>query len=184
MSCFPRSAWSMSISITMSTNPANPYVIYIPHQSLAGGGADMRFRLETWEWRRNIPARYDGLCLDLTKTRFIEPWALALYTAYCLSVGHERRFPIFARLDASNPCNHYVQQMGLPHVLETGKSTPDWDTSIQNTGLHVIRDHHDVTRFIKSLSNLQLGKHSDLTDALEYCMAEVARNVVQHSRSH
>lgn len=165
------------------TTSTNPYVIRMPRQNLAGGGADMRTRLVTWEWRKHFPASYDALCLDLTATDFIEPWALALYTAYCLSVRKEKSIPILATLDTRNPCNRYVEQMGLPHVLETGKSMPDWDTSIQNTGLHVIWDHQDVTRFIKSLSNLRLTNQSEVSDALEYCMAEITRNVVQHSWS-
>jgi len=34
-----------------------------------------------------------------------------------------------------------------------------------------------------SLSNLRLGNQCDVVDALEYCMAEITRNVVQHSSS-
>jgi len=34
----------------------NPRVIQIPHGHLTGGGADMRSRLVTWEWRR--PTRH------------------------------------------------------------------------------------------------------------------------------
>ena len=167
----------------MVSDSSNPYIIHVPHQNLADGGADMRSRLQTWKWRRSIPAKFNGLCLDLTSTHFIEPWALALYTAYALSVAREKGIAAFAKLDPGNPSNLYVEQMGLPHVLDTGKSTTDWDSSEQNTGLHVIWDHHDVRRFVNSLSNLQLGIHTDLIDALEYCMAEIARNVVQHSHS-
>lgn len=143
----------------------------------------MRSRLMTWEWRNVMPVGVTELLLDFTDTRFIEPWALALYAAYGLTIRNSGQISVTARLDLANPCNKYVEQMGLSHVLATGTSTLDWDRSIQNTGLHVIRDHHDVKRFIESASNLKLSRAGDLMDALEYCMAEIGRNVVQHSYS-
>lgn len=86
-------------------------------------------------------------------------------------------------LDESNPANQYVEQMGLRHVLSTGESTPDWDESRQNTGLHVIKSHQDVKRFVESIAQLKKGPNDEVIDAIKYGMAELGRNVVQHSHS-
>jgi anti-sigma regulatory factor (Ser/Thr protein kinase) len=72
--------------------------------------------------------------------------------------------------------------MGLRHVLETRSSTPDWDESQKHTGLHLISTHDDVTRFVRSTGRLGTGPARDAVDAVAYCMAEVARNVVQHAQ--
>jgi hypothetical protein len=167
----------------MSTASSSDWIIRVPTQDLAGGGADIRSRLQTWQWKTRFGEQVSRLILDFSQTKFIEPWALALFTAYGLRVRQVNALTVEAVLAADNPCNQYVEQMGLTHVLATGDSTPHWDQSIQNTGLHVIRDHQDVSRFIKSASNLRITKAGDLMDALEYCMAEIGRNVVQHSWS-
>lgn len=143
----------------------------------------MRSRLQTWQWRDRIRAEYDSLELDFSQNQFIEPWALAQYAAYGLRIRQDQGIPVYARLDSRNPANTYVEQMGLHHVLETGDSTPNWDMSGQNTGLHVIKTHKDVTRFIGSAAQIGAGPSDDTMDALKYGMAELGRNVVQHSNS-
>jgi hypothetical protein len=161
---------------------ANPFRVEIPHVNLGGGGADMRTRLQTWQWRNRLPAGRNELELDFTENRFIEPWALAFFTAYALRMK-QNEANVVVRLSAANPANVYVGQMGLRHVINTGTSTPDWDGSAQNTGLHVIRTHSDVTRFVNSASQLGVGPSDETIDALRYGMAELGRNVVQHSAS-
>jgi hypothetical protein len=143
----------------------------------------MRSRLLTWDWRRKLPAWAKALEIDFTQNLFIEPWALAQFAAYGLSVKERLGIPVTANLSHRNPANVYVGQMGLNHVLATGTSTPDWDHSSQNTGLHVIRTHQDVTRFVNSAVQLGAGPNDDTMDALKYGMAELGRNVVQHSAS-
>lgn len=167
----------------MAKRPEGLFVIQIPTQNLAGGGADMRSRLQTWEWRTNPPKWAREAALDFTNVHFIEPWALALFTSYGLMLKQEHRIPVRAILDSWNPSNNYIAQMGLEHVLHSGTSTPEWDDSAQNTGLHVIRTHQDVTRFVQSASNLGISPSDETIDALKYGMAELARNVVQHSLS-
>jgi hypothetical protein len=161
-----------------------PFTIPIPHTNLAGAGADMRSRLVTWEWRTKLPKDCDHMVLDFRENRFIEPWALGLYTAYALRMKRDTGRPVYAELDLSKPANQYVEKMGIKHVLGTGKSTPDWDKSQQNTGLHVIRNHGDVTRFVNSASQLGPGPDDETVDALKYGMAELGRNVVQHAHSN
>lgn len=163
--------------------PTNPFVVRIPHTNLGGAGADMRSRLVTWEWRERFPPGTDSLILDFTENKFIEPWALALYAAYALRVSREHAIPVRAALDPANSANQYVEKMGFTHVLSTGESTPSWDTSHDNTGLHVIKTHRDVTRFIGSASLLARFADDETIDALKYGMAELGRNVVQHSAS-
>ena len=164
------------------TAKRDPLKIVVPTHSLGGGGADMRSRLVTWDWRTKLVGTPE-LILDFKNTSFIEPWALALFTAYGLRIHADFSIPVTADLDSDNPSNIYISRMGLKHVLESGQSTPDWDKSSQNTGLHVIRTHHDVTRFVQSAGNLGLSTTTDVMDAVEYCMAEIGRNVVQHSYS-
>ncbi|HQU45806.1 MAG TPA: hypothetical protein PK867_23530, partial [Pirellulales bacterium] len=144
------------------------FIVTVPTQHLAGGGADMRSRLMTWRWRTTLPEGATRLTLDFSQTKFIEPWALALFAAYGLKIRSERRVPVTANLDARNHCNRYVRQMGLLDVLETGQSTPHWDASAQNTGLHVISDDHDVRRFVESARALNIARGTDLLDALGY----------------
>jgi len=79
------------------------YTIRIPAQNMAGGGADMRSWLQTWEWRTKLSDEVDTLVLDFTNTRFIEPWALALFTAYALKVKHDRQIGVRAVLSSTNP---------------------------------------------------------------------------------
>ena len=77
----------------------------------------------------------------------------------------------------------YVDSMGIKHVLDTGASNLEWDDSRQNTGLHVIKTHQDVTRFVESTAQIGAGPDDETIDALKYSMAELGRNVVQHSNS-
>ena len=157
--------------------------IQIPHLNLAGGGADMRTRLLTWNWRTRLPPKTTDLELDFSENKFIEPWALAQFTAYGLLIRETHQIPVRANLSPRNPANVYVEQMGLNHVLSSGNSTPHWDHSQQNTGLHVIRTHQDVLRFVDSAVQLGAGPNDETMDALRYGMAELGRNVVQHSSS-
>lgn len=159
------------------------YSIKIPHRDLNAGGADMRSRLQTWEWRQKLPPQTTELVLDFSENQFVEPWALAQHVAYALAMKSSHAIPVRARLLSSNPANKWVATMGLDHVLETGESTPHWDESEQNTGLHVLKSHADVTRFVNSASRLGHGPARDTMDALQYGMAELGRNVVQHAAS-
>lgn len=102
----------------------NPYVIRIPHQNLAGHGTDMRSRLQTWEWRTSPPLWADSVVLDFRENKFIEPWALAQYTAFGLRLK-DAGLPVYVDLAPENPANIYIDQMGIQHVLGTGKSSPD-----------------------------------------------------------
>jgi hypothetical protein len=65
------------------------YRVTVPTQNLAGSGADVRSRLQTWEWRTRLPPWADSVAIDFSATRFIEPWALALFTAYALRMREE-----------------------------------------------------------------------------------------------
>ncbi|MBN1506795.1 MAG: DUF4325 domain-containing protein [Sedimentisphaerales bacterium] len=159
------------------------YTIRIPSQNMAGGARDMRSWLQTWRWRTRFGYDVDALALDFTNTEFIEPWALALFTAYALKVKHDRQISVRAILSPRSPSNVYIGEMGLNDVLETGTSTQDWDSSSQNTGLHVLRTHQDVSRFVQSAARLGLGPGNETMDALKYGMAELGRNVIQHSAS-
>ncbi|MBN2594273.1 MAG: hypothetical protein JXA81_12265 [Sedimentisphaerales bacterium] len=159
------------------------YVIRVPSSGLSGGGADMRSRLQTWEWRSTLPDWAHELVIDFTGNRFIEPWSLSQYTAYVLKIGRELGIPIRAELSGSNPSNVYIDSMGINYVLKNCESTQDWDESRQNTGLHVIKTHQDVTRFVHSVGQLGPGPGDETMDALRYGMAELGRNVVQHSNS-
>lgn len=159
------------------------HVINIPHQNLADGGRDMRSRLQTWNWRTKIRESTRELILDFTENGFIEPWSLSQFTAYALNIANKYNIPVTAKLEARNPANVYIDSMGLNYVLKHGKSTPDWDESKQNTGLHIIKTHQDVTRFVSSVQCLGPGPNDQTIDALRYVMAELGRNVVQHSDS-
>ncbi|MCG3181465.1 MAG: hypothetical protein BIFFINMI_03861 [Phycisphaerae bacterium] len=159
------------------------YVIQVPRQHLAGAARDMRAFLAMWDWRWKLPRRTSGLLLDFTRTTFVEPWALSMFTAYALTMGDRLGIPVRALLSPSNPSNVYTEYMGIREVLETGRSTKDWDDSRQNTGLHVIRSHDDVTRFFESAKLLGHGANQDTLNALKYSMLELGRNVVQHSAS-
>lgn len=143
----------------------------------------MRSWLQTWEWQTRMRRAVKLLEFDFTFNKFIEPWALAQIAAYGLLMRDRHGISVRASLSPRNAANVYVDQMGLNHVLANGTSMPDWDHSQQNTGLHVIRNHQDVTRFVNSAVQLGVGPGDDTMDALKYGMAELGRNVVQHSDS-
>ncbi|HMQ15440.1 MAG TPA: hypothetical protein PKC49_05640 [Phycisphaerae bacterium] len=112
----------------------------------------------------------------------MEPWALAMFVSFALELrGAGVR--VSPRLDPSNPSNRYLAAMDLPHVIETGTSTPRWDQSPQNTGLHVLRSHAEVSRFLESAALVEGGPSEAALNALRYGMAELGRNVIQHSQS-
>lgn len=161
----------------------NPFRITVPQFDWNGGGADMRSRLQTWHWYSPLPGGADSLVLDFTRVRFIEPWALAMFTAYSRRVSLANDTPVEIVLDDANPANRYIGLMEMKECLKTGQTGSTWDTSQQNTGLHLIKTHADVTHFYKSATRLGTDIGSDTLDALMYAMAELARNVVQHSRS-
>jgi anti-sigma regulatory factor (Ser/Thr protein kinase) len=157
--------------------------VEIPHSNLNDAGADMRSRLMTWEWKSKLPDGVRELVLDFSKNRFIEPWALAQYVAWGLWVRMQLGIGIHIETDPANAANSYVLSMGIEQVLETGTSTTEWDESSQNTGLHVLRSHADVSRFVESARLLSLGRSLETLDALRYGMAELGRNVIQHAQS-
>lgn len=160
---------------------ADPYIIYVPKQNWGRGGREMLSRLTSWEWR--VPRDRTELHLDFSSTKFIEPWAITMFVSHALYLKKEFGIQPRAILEHSNPANKYLLQMGLHEVLETETSTPDWDDSAQNTGLHIINQHPDVIRFIDSLKVLDLNRNDETSDALQYCVAEIGRNVVQHAES-
>lgn len=160
-----------------------PYRIQVPHTNLDDGGADMRSRLMTWEWKTKFKPDTNEVVLDFTQNRFIEPWALVQFVAYALGVRKEHQLRVRAETDPANPANLYILSMGIGQVLDTGESTPAWDESTQNTGLHVLRSHDDVRRFVESAGRLGRGLAPETMDALKYGMAELGRNVIQHAAS-
>jgi len=137
----------------------------------------------TWEWKSGFKPDTDELVFDFRENRFIEPWALVQFVAYGLWVRNQLQLPVRAETDPANAANRYVRTMGIDHVLQTGESTPAWDESTQNTGLHVLRTHADVKRFVESAARLGGGPTAESIDALKYGMAELGRNVVQHATS-
>ena len=157
--------------------------IPIPHSNLDDGGADMRSRLMTWAWKSRFRPETDEVVLDFRQNRFIEPWALVQFVAYALGIRSELQLPVRAETDPANPANRYIEAMGIGHVLESGESTPGWDESPQNTGLHVLRTQADETRFRESATRLGGEMTAEAMDALKYGMAELGRNVIQHAAS-
>jgi anti-sigma regulatory factor (Ser/Thr protein kinase)/anti-anti-sigma regulatory factor len=143
----------------------------------------MKTRLQTWEWETPRPEPLESLVLDFTAVDFMEPWALAMFTAFALGVRHREKAPVKVIVDESSPSNRYFVGMGLLEVIESGRSTSKWDAHAHNTGLHVIRTHDDVTRFYNSAVRLGNGPGADTMDAVMYAMAELGRNVVQHAFS-
>ena len=159
--------------------------IAIPKLDWDGHAADMRSRLVTWEWNWRLARGRSALLLDFTRVSFMEPWALAMFTAYGLRL-REQCASVRAELDPASPSNVYIEAMGLHEVLESGRSssvTRKWSESEQNTGLHVIRDFQDVQRFRANAERLTLSHCLDAADALKFVMTELGRNVVQHSGS-
>jgi len=154
----------------------------VPKRNWNGQSGDIRSTLQTWNWRWQLPKGDNELVLDFSEVAFLEPWALALFTAYGLQMK-QNGAQVSSRLDPHNPCNVYLRQMGIEEVLRTGQSTQAWDDSHQNTGLHVISSHQDVVRFRKSAALLGGGPDESAMDALEYGMTELGRNVVQHAAS-
>lgn len=166
----------------MTSPLADPFIIRIDKQNWNDAARDMRSRLQTWEWRWKAALKHESVTLDFSDVSFMEPWALAMFACFAL-VLRQRGVPVVAQFEPGNPSNRYFEQMGLPHLLATGESTQRWDDSCRNTGLHVIRSHRDVTRFIASAAALGTGALADTLDALKYGMSELTRNVVQHAQS-
>jgi hypothetical protein len=163
---------------------ANPFVVRVPRHHWGDQGKDMRSTLMTWNWHWSVPKGRDAVLLDFSANAFMEPWALALFACYGMTISKRHGIPLEVTLDDAQPSNKYFKLMGLQEVVETDKSTAQWDDSKQNTGLHVIRRHEDVIRFSNSFA--VLGKRKSLTatlDALKYGIVELGRNVVQHAGS-
>lgn len=156
--------------------------VRVPKRNWSGNGGDARSTLMTWNWRWKFPTQFSGLHLDFSDAEFLEPWALAMFTSYALHCKSIPGFNVKLTLSPSNPSNTYISDMGICEVVETGKSVTKWDDSHQNTGLHVIHSHDDVTRFVNSAVRLGAGPDDETMDALKYSMAELGRNVVQHAR--
>lgn len=136
----------------------------------------------TWEWRIAAALKRQRTEIDLRNVAFMEPWALVMFAAFALRLRSEKR-DVAVLLDPANDSNRYIDAMGLRYVIEHLTSTPNWDQSARNTGLHVLKSHADVTRFIDSAATLGPGLADELTDALKYGMAELGRNVIQHAMS-
>ncbi len=164
----------------MSDQKMEPYRIRLNRHNWNGQAKHLCSTLMTWEWRWKQAAR--SVVLDFTQVEFMEPWALAMFCAYALRLRHSGG-QVSIELDPANPSNLYLEAMGLRDLVESGKSTDQWDESNQNTGLHVLRSHSDVTRFIQSAGRLGFPEDSDAADALTYGMAELGRNVIQHAQS-
>jgi hypothetical protein len=165
--------------------PETTFRISIPKAEWNGNGTDIRSRLVTWDWFWKLPRGKSDLCLDFSHVQFMEPWSLALFTAYGLRLRHNG-IQVRAELDLSNATNKYFSDMGLQEVLETGQSTQvskQWVTSNQNTGLHVIKSFEDMLAFTRSTDQLTLAHCSEAADALNYVMKELSRNVLQHAQS-
>lgn len=139
----------------------------------------------TWEWRWKLPLAYQGVELDFTAVRFMEPWALAMFAAYAAWLRHNN-YTVHVRMEPSNPANAYFDAMGLGEVARTGGTSgtaAEWLESHQNTGLHVVRSETDLRAFRQSSSRLTLKHCPDAEDALRWAMVELSRNVLQHAAS-
>lgn len=163
--------------------PDGDWIISVPKQDWDGGGRDMRSRLQTWEWRWKPPPDRRRALIDFRGVEFLEPWALAMFTAYGLSLRQQTGLDVEPLLDDAVASNRYLRSMGVAEVLRTGRSIDAWDDDRRNTGLHVIRSHEDVTRFVRSATQLGRGPDDETMDALKYGMTELGRNVVQHADS-
>lgn len=160
------------------------FSIRIPKTDWDGRAADMRSRLQTWEWHWTSP-KGKPLVMDFTGVAFMEPWAIAMFAAYGLGM-REKGVEVRSEFDSSNPANLYQVAMGLQEVLEQGTDVTakeHWSGSHQNTGLHIIRKYEDLRRFKTSADRLTLQHRPDAADALRYAMDEICRNVIQHSAS-
>ncbi|MCA9242664.1 MAG: sensor histidine kinase [Phycisphaerales bacterium] len=156
------------------------YRIVLNKQNWNGQATHLRSTLMTWDWRWRQAAA--GAILDFSNVEFMEPWALAMFCAFGSKLRADGA-AVVVELDPTNPCNKYLEAMGLREVIERGASSDRWDESTQNTGLHVLRRHSDVTRFVDSAARLGLPAESGALDALQYGMAELGRNVIQHANS-
>lgn len=159
-----------------------PVRIQITKNQWDGAARDMRSTLQTWEWRWAACEKRRAAVLDFSQARFVEPWALAMFSCFGLEL-RRRGVEVTLEVDPANPSNHYLKLMGIEHVLSRGESTTQWDESNRNTGLHVLRSHDHVSRFLNSASALVADASADAIDVLKYGMAELGRNVVQHAES-
>lgn len=159
-----------------------PARIVVNRHQWDGQAADMRSTLQTWDWRWQLCRTRGAAIIDFTSVEFMEPWALTLFTCFALRLKHEG-VDVSLELDESNPANRYLRMMGIESVVDRGASCDRWDADNRNTGLHLIRSHQDVTRFIASAAALGSAPGQDVLDALRYGMAELGRNVVQHAAS-
>lgn len=162
--------------------PNEPLHIEIPRHQWNDQASDMRSRLQTWQWRWKQCEKHGAVLIDFSKVEFMEPWALAMFTCFALKL-RVSGVAVRLGLDPNNPSNRYFGQMGIEQVVHTGDSTDRWDEHLHNTGLHILRNHGHVTRFIRSAAALGAGFGGDVRNALEYGMAELGRNVVQHAAS-
>jgi len=161
------------------------YSLRVPAIDWDGKAPDMRSRLVTWDWRWKLPAKTRTLSIDFTQVKFMEPWALAMFTAYGMHM-REAGLEVKAELDASVPSNVYFADMGVSEAVSTGRTSVvvrQWSASHQNTGLHVIRTAADMLAFVKSSNRLALAHCEEAADALKYAMLELSRNVLQHAQS-
>jgi hypothetical protein len=142
----------------------------------------MRSTLQTWTWRWAQCQKRGAAVLDFREARFIEPWAVAMFTCFALEL-RRRGVTVELHLDPSSPSNSYLKLMGIEAIIAQGESSDRWDESTRTTGLHVLRTHADVSRFLGSAAALVQQASQDALDVLRYGMAELGRNVIQHADS-
>ena len=92
----------------------------------------MRSRLMTWRWLWDEAKRAGSVRLNLSDVEFMEPWALAMFTSFAITL---RASDVTVEIvcDPANPSNLYLESMGLSEVVQTRRSTSKWDDSNQNT---------------------------------------------------
>ncbi|MEP0846830.1 MAG: hypothetical protein HRF50_08425 [Phycisphaerae bacterium] len=165
----------------MSSSAASErYIIRVNKHNWNGQAADMRATLMTWDWRWETALRYRNVEIDFRDVDFMEPWALAMFSCFALTLK-EHGAIVQIGLSPANPSNKFFEQAGLLDVLHGAAlaRTPPRES----TGLCVLRTTRDTELFAQRAAELIRGVDEAAADRVRYCVSEFGYNAAQHSHS-
>ncbi|MGE0479322.1 MAG: ATP-binding protein [Phycisphaerae bacterium] len=144
--------------------------------------ADMRSTLQTWEWRWQQARTRGAVLLDFSEVNVMEPWAIALFACFGLALQRDG-VRVDVALDNTNPVNQQLETDGIRDVLSRGAPARAADLDLTSTGLYLLHSIADGERFARRAAALVRSADAASGDHVQYCVGELARNVVQHADS-
>lgn len=145
------------------------------------GDRQLQAFFRAWPWPSDVS---DQLVIDMTRSQFVAPWALVLFSTYALWLGEEHGVDVRVQFDPTTKAGSYAVQAGLYELLGVPRPAGSRLTPEEITApLTQVQREADIPNVAKNLVQVLGIRDDDLAGALTYTLIELLRNVVQHSRS-